>query len=739
LESGKKRIKTKCCDGFLKVVCVTILWHAAPVNADVECGVVSIPDATNSELWNNADCHSRQGEHANSLLALEELQRRTGRNDSVSTDDSLLLTGRLGAAYLSVGDYQRAQEILEAGARDAERDSLSEKVAPLLNDLGRVYVTLDEPLRAIATFDNALRLASANDDLLRASIASNLTRTLIDLGFGDGVGERLSELQGYVDRVPDPFAQTRLQLTVGLLYRDAQVELDGPANWRRESFDAFSAALANALELQQPIMQSYALGHIGSLYEDERRFESALQYSRQAALLAQQSSSDASLYLWQWQVARILYAQGLIDEAIDAYRLATETLANVRLEVSERSPTSFEKDVSPLYFEYADRLLSRTSELDSASERQSNLVAVRDALEQLKVAEVEDYYEDECAVNENAAHLEQISASAAILYPVVLNDRVELLLSLPDGMSQITSPVSGEAIERAARQLRVTLEDPQSGDDYRIFAETLYDWLIRPIDSALVRSSVETLVIVPGGSLRTIPLAVLHDGQNFLIERYSIVTSPGLTLTGRSSSLPASESYVQINGMTKAVGEFPALPHVANEIQSIAALYDADVNRDDTFLASKVEADLAERQYSFVHIATHGQFHRDPRRSFLLANDERITMDRLEGILGLRQYVSEPIDLLFLSACQTAAGDDRAALGLAGVAARSGAESVVATLWLINDESTATLVSEFYRALQQKDGNKAEALQQAQLMLLENERYSHPNYWAPFLLVGDWL
>jgi CHAT domain-containing protein len=191
--------------------------------------------------------------------------------------------------------------------------------------------------------------------------------------------------------------------------------------------------------------------------------------------------------------------------------------------------------------------------------------------------------------------------------------------------------------------------------------------------------------------------------------------------------------------LTQSVSGYPALPYVAAEIDNIAALYPAQVNRDAAFTAASIESELAEKPYNFVHIATHGQFHSDHRRSFLLTHDELITMDRLENILGLRQYVSQPVDLLFLSACQTAAGDERAALGLAGVAVKSGAVSVVASLWLISDESTAMLVSEFYEQLRNSGGNKAKALQKAQLALIQDEMYSHPNYWAPFLLVGNWL
>lgn len=97
------------------------------------------------------------------------------------------------------------------------------------------------------------------------------------------------------------------------------------------------------------------------------------------------------------------------------------------------------------------------------------------------------------------------------------------------------------------------------------------------------------------------------------------------------------------------------------------------------------------------------------------------------------------MELLTLSACQTAAGDDRAALGLAGVAVKAGARSALATLWFINDQATALLITEFYHQLRDPDLSKAKALQRAQLILLNDRRYQHPGYWSPFLLIGNWL
>jgi CHAT domain-containing protein len=152
-----------------------------------------------------------------------------------------------------------------------------------------------------------------------------------------------------------------------------------------------------------------------------------------------------------------------------------------------------------------------------------------------------------------------------------------------------------------------------------------------------------------------------------------------------------------------------------------------------------MEKDLEATPYSIVHIASHGQFSADVDKTFLLTYEDRLSMTKLEQFLGLSKFRTEPVELLTLSACETAAGDDRAALGLAGVAIKAGARSAVATLWTVNDPASALVVSEFYRALRDPAVSKAKALQQAQLSALKDPRYRHPNYWSAFLLIGNWL
>lgn len=700
-----------------------------------DCAGVSVDGGNKTEVLRAADCYRAEGNLPAAIRFLEALDRRLGERPDPR--EHLELDGRLASAYLQLGDYLKSYARLDEGIQHVEALGQPQLAAPLLNDLGRLYMAQEAPLFAIAAFADGLRLVGPNTGASKASVGLNLARALIEQRVSGGLEERLAAAERDIAVLQDASLKSRYYLTLGTLYREAQSELGMPAAWRIRAHDAYTRAL-NLADNGSGSLQSYALGYIGALYEDEERWAPALTYTRQAALAAQREGSDASLYLWQWQSGRILRAQGKPDEALQAYRLANDTLARVRPDVAQRSDRSFRRDVAPLYFEMADLLLARTPRLASTEAKQQNLLDVRNTLEQLKVAEVENYFEDECAVNEARTQLEQFAVDAAILYPVLLEDRIELLLSLPGGLTQFTTRINQQTFNNMIRQLRLALEDPGSGDAYRPFAERLYEWLIAPLEAALEDANPATVVLVPGGALRTVPLAVLHDGERFLIEKYAIATSPGLTLTGRSKG-GDHPGTILVNGLTESVGGFSALPHVADELDSIAALYPVQVNRDAAFTARRIEAELSEKPYSFVHIATHGQFHSDHRRSFLLAYDEPINMDRLGQFLGLRQYVSQPIDLLVLSACQTAAGDDQAALGLAGVAVRSGAASVVASLWLINDKSTAILVSEFYEQLRRGNGNKAKALQNAQLALINDERYAHPNYWAPFLLVGNWL
>jgi CHAT domain-containing protein len=179
---------------------------------------------------------------------------------------------------------------------------------------------------------------------------------------------------------------------------------------------------------------------------------------------------------------------------------------------------------------------------------------------------------------------------------------------------------------------------------------------------------------------------------------------------------------------------------VPGELKSIEPLYPSRTLLNADFVLPTLREKMTEEQFSIVHIASHGQFGRDASQTFVLTHDTRLTLNDLEAMIRPSQYRGQPVEMLVLSACQTAAGDDRAALGLAGVAVKAGARSALATLWFVNDQSTSVLVREVYNQLRQNPGrSKAKALQAAQVKLINDRRYRHPCYWSPYLIIGNWL
>ena len=160
---------------------------------------------------------------------------------------------------------------------------------------------------------------------------------------------------------------------------------------------------------------------------------------------------------------------------------------------------------------------------------------------------------------------------------------------------------------------------------------------------------------------------------------------------------------------------------------------------DESFDRAGLESVLHNEHPGVVHLASHAEFTGDPDTSFVLTHDDRLPMEELARLVRTTRYGDEPVELLLLSACETAVGDERAALGLAGMAIRAGARSAMGSLWWVSDEATSKLVIGFYEALDTPGISKARALQQAQRVLLETSNFQHPYYWAPFLVINNWL
>ena len=315
-----------------------------------------------------------------------------------------------------------------------------------------------------------------------------------------------------------------------------------------------------------------------------------------------------------------------------------------------------------------------------------------------------------------------------------------MLVGLAGGIRQVTLPTGQAALTELALEFRRRLEK-RTTNEFLPFARRLYAALFQPLEPLLAEIGADTVVFVPDGPLRGVPIAALNDGKGFLVERFAFATAPGLTLVEPQALRGGKRDIsVMLSGLSDAVQNFPALPYVENELDDLQALFAGKrVLRNREFSVQGFTQEMRARPYSIVHIASHGMFDSDPKKSFLLAHDGKLTMDGLEQVMRLVRFRDDPVELLTLSACRTAAGDERATLGLAGVAVKAGARSALATLWYVNDQASSVLVTDFYKQLRDSDISKAKALQNAQRGLITDGRFRHPIYWAPFLLIGNWL
>ena len=392
-------------------------------------------------------------------------------------------------------------------------------------------------------------------------------------------------------------------------------------------------------------------------------------------------------------------------------------------------------------------MLQRAARLnDAESEKETSLKKAIETIERFKTAELQDYFQDECVVNSQSKRTlldKGIAPFTAVVYPILLPDRTEILLNLPQGIQQFIIPIPASQLIDEVNEFRFELEAKEM-NYFLPYAKRLYRWLIAPLSGALTAHKIDTLIIVPDGVLRTIPFAALHDGKKYLISQYAVVTMPGLTLTEFNGNHKQNRhpTKILLSGLSDSVQGSSALRNIPDEIKGIAKLYSNNITAtqllNQDFTVNNFSQTLKKTIYSILHIASHGQFGGQPKNTFLLTYDGKLTVNQLESLIRLNERRQEPMELLTLSACQTAVGDDQAALGLAGIALKAGAKSALASLWFINDKATSILMKKFYQQWQEKGLSKAKALQIAQQDLLKYYRYRHPAYWASFLLIGDW-
>jgi len=700
--------------------------------------------------------------------------------------------GMKGSLLLLMQHHSEAEQFLIKAFKSSDNEQMK---AGYANSLGVLYHETGDQAQSKEYFQSALVLAGNNPSLLLKIKLNQVrchpeTANLL----------LLNDLLADISALDDATDRTRYYLNLS----------ETAKSYGPEAVKLAQSALENAstdvLNISNKHLQVEILDSLAQLYEAQGQDQQALELSEQASTLAGQAYVDDLLLQIEWRKGRIYQRQGRDEHALAAFGKAVDHIQSIRMDIPvayEDGKSSFRETMEPIYLGYTHHLLKK-AEKQKDEAKQRTLRLARQTIEKIKQTELEDFLGGRC-LTEGVQHneLDNIDHQAAIIYPIILPERLVLLVGIGNTIRQYTVSISKRHVRRAATRIASRLRTPSSVNDisFRPSSEALYRWIIKPIEQDLIAESIKTLVLVPDGVLRLVPFAALFDGEQFLIEKYSLSISPGMSLLGSSDQddtprtyktllaglsvpgpvvekLPAmvinailnpgsknnghtnrgisdtrlrsignsddqstkqsTDQLLEQQGAILKIQQQLSLPGVETELKRLNNKLENTTLLNDQFTVSSLNQQLTDEPYEIIHIASHGLFSSDADSSFLMAYDDLVKLDDLSGLLKKENNTGGRIQLLTLSACETAEGDDRAPLGFAGIALKADALSALGSLWPISDGAASFLMVNFYMNLTQHLG-KAESLRQAQLELLNDPDMHHPFFWSSFILVGNWL
>ena len=725
----------------------------------------------------------------------------------------------IGGVYDNLGEYQQAlsyyQQALairrELGDRSGEGTTL--------NNIGGVYNNLGEYQQALSYFQQALVISREVGDRSGEGV------TLHNMG---AIYENLGEYQQALSYYQQALAISREvgdRSGEGVTLHNMGTVYNNLGEYQ-QALSYFQQALAIMREVGDRSGEGRALNNIASLLEAQNQPELAIVFFKQSVNVIeairrdirglpkeQQQSYTETVASTYRRLADLLLKQDRLLEAqrvLDLLKVQEleDYLHNVRGNVNTAKGLPNlppEQQIEDSYQALVNQAIQVGQELTKLRQIQpeNRTPAQEQRITQLVKAQekiIADFnnfitspevealidqlsrtakrqnleLEELIGLQDNLSSLQQ---NAVLLYPLILDDRLELILTTPDSPPiRRTVPVSKEQLNQAIVAFRRALQNPTS--DAKTPAQQLYNWLIKPIAADLKTADTQTIIYAPDGQLRYIPLAALYDDQQWLVQSYRIhnITAASLTdfntkplyrsSAGTSLRVLAgafASGYYSFNIGQQAF-EFSGLPFAGVEVETLAETVPTTTQLIDK--AFNPDATIPKMDdYNIVHFATHGAFVvGTPEESFILFGDgQPVTLRDVEN-WGLKN-----VDLIVLSACETGLGgqlgNGEEILGLGYQMQRAGARAAIASLWTVDDGGTQLLMNGFYAALQNSDRTKTEALRQAQISLITgndtalgqqrgvvvlqrlrhglkpevSHRLSHPYYWAPFILIGNGL
>lgn len=699
-------------------------------------------------LINQTQALQALGLYRRALVTLNSVNQKLQKQP-----DSLLKTAglrNLGNALRVVGDLEQSRQLLQQSLLSAQQLNSPQNISSALFNLGNTARAQQEFQGAINYYQQA---ATIGVGITKVQAQLNWLSLLIERKQLRAAQNLLPQIQSQIGTLPQSSKAIYAQIEFAQNLQAMQ-ELGAVNSSTRPEIAILSAkSIQQAQLIGDKRAEAYALGNLAKLYEQTKQWENARQLAEKSLVIAQSINAPDLAYRSSWQLGRIFKAQSNIPSAIAAYTESVNLLKSLRNDLVAINPDvqfSFREEVEPVYRGLVDLLLSK----DNLKVSQENLIQARAVIESLQLAQLDNFFREACIEANTSVLIDRLAdtedASAAIIYPIILGDRTEVILKLPNApLTHYTINKSQSQIEKTLETLRLKLTEPDTIKDVKALSQQVYSWLIQPAETQIASSGAKTLVFVLDGALQNIPMAALYDGKEYLIEKYAVALSPGLQLLA-SQPLPQNKLKALTAGLSVAPvnSPYPDLPSVKAEfnlIKQAGVTTNQLLNKD--FTSKSLATAMESSNFNIVHLATHGQFSSEAKNTFILASDGAINVNQLDNLLrnakggqSRSRNSSEAISLLVLSACETAVGDKRATLGLAGVAIRAGARSTLASLWQIDDEATALFIGEFYRELATGKVNKSEALRRAQVSFLKKyPNYSRPSYWGAYVLIGNWL
>ncbi|MEH2175814.1 CHAT domain-containing protein [Nostoc sp.] len=723
-----------------------ILWAQA-LNTQANLQLHTGKAETALESWQKAqkfyeqagDTMGSLGSQINQAQALQTLgfYRRSKQQLEVLTqklgampDSEVKVSGlrSLGLALQIIGDSGKSQQILEQSLAIARQISAQPQLSSILIALGQTAVDLQDPEAALDYFEQAQLLTTNPSDRLQARLAQfKLFLNYDKLEFANPLAPQL--LQQLRELTPSHTSLYAAINFVATLNHQSNREQILPL---KDLAQLMAVTVKSAQQIQDTQAEAHALNQWGKLYQRTQQLSEAQELTQKSLNIARQLQANDIIAQSAWQVGQLYKQQSDRSKAITAYTEAVNALKALRGDLVAINPDvqfSFRTSVEPVYRELVDLLLENQPS-------QAELIQARELIESLQIAELDNFFREACL--DKTQQIDRVDPTATVIYPIILPDRLTVILSKAGQplRSYVTHKSQAE-IEQTLDNFLVALNPVSDSKDRDRLSQQIYGWLIRPESADRAFIDTKTLVFVLDGRLRNIPIAALFDGKQYLIEKYAVALSPGLQLMATRSQNHISAI---VGGISQSRAGFSALPAVESEVKQISKAVSSRMLLNQEFTSQALAERVKSSSAGIIHLATHGQFSSRLEDTFLLTWDGQVNVKELSELLKNRgSDPSKAIELLVLSACDTAAGDDRAVLGLAGLAVKSGARSTIATLWPVKDRAAAMLMTRFYDQLRQPKITKAEALRQAQISLIRQTDFHEPFFWSGFVLIGNWI